>query len=49
MTQQPWVSGPVECEVTNKLIRWSTHIEKEAATMQRGTNRPLEGGAVMKP
>jgi hypothetical protein len=49
MTQQARVLGPVECEVANKLIWQSIHIEKEAATTQRGTNRPPEGGIVMKP
>jgi hypothetical protein len=48
MTQQAWVLGPLECEVTSKLIRWNTHIRKEATTMQRGTTRPPEGTA-MKP
>jgi hypothetical protein len=49
MTQQAQVLGPLECKVASKLIRQSTHIGKEAATTQRGTTRPLEGGTVMKP
>jgi hypothetical protein len=49
MTQQAWVLGPLECKVANKLIQRSTHIGKEAATTQKGTTRPPEGGMAKKP
>jgi hypothetical protein len=49
MTQQAQVLGSLEGKVASKLIGWSTHIGKEAATTQRGTARPPEGGTVTKP
>ncbi len=49
MTQQAWVLGPLECKVTSKLIRRSIHTGKEAASTQRGTTRPPEGGTSKKP
>jgi hypothetical protein len=49
MTQQARVLGPLECEDASKLIRQSTQIGKEAATMQRGITRPPEGGTATKP
>ena len=49
MTQQAQVLGLLECKVASKLIRGSTHIGREAATMQRGPTRPPEGGTAKKP
>jgi hypothetical protein len=49
MTQQAQVLGPLECKFASKLIRQSNQIGKEAATMQRGTTRPPEGGKSKKP
>ena len=47
--QQAQVLGSLEGKVASKLIGWSTHIGKEAATTQRGTTRPPEGGMAKKP